>query len=53
MSASHLPHAALAHHGIHLVARSEKKAASLLLCPNLAYKVAAAGVALLLLMTVC
>jgi hypothetical protein len=53
MSTSHMPHASLAHHGIHLVARSEKKAVSLLLCPNVAYKVAAAGVALLLIMTVC
>ena len=53
MSASHLPHAALAHHhGIHLVSRSQKKATSLL-CPTMVYKVAVAGVALLLLMTVC
>ncbi len=53
MYSSHLPQAALAYHGIHLVARTEKTAKPPLVTPALAYKIAAAGAALLLTMTVC
>jgi hypothetical protein len=53
MSTSHLPHAALTRHGIHLVPRSEHRTKPPLLSADFAYKLAAAGVALILAMTVC
>ena len=54
MSTSHLPHAVLSrHHGIHIVARSATKPKSIVVTATMAYKVAAAGAALLLLLTVC
>jgi len=53
MAATHMPHAALAHHGIHLVPRSAKTAKPPLISSATAFKIAAAGAALVLAMTVC